>query len=179
MWRGSGGIQDERGVCVINYQPMRERTFSITALVFLALVTASRSADDGIDLRTMERDVHKKINAYRAEKGLDQLAWDDRLADQARAHSVAMARGKRGFGHSGFKERIDATRVQFTSAAENVGQNQGFDEPADQAVDGWLDSDGHRTNIEGRYNLTGVGVARSRSGTLFFTQIFMLAKRDE
>ncbi|RPJ53922.1 MAG: CAP domain-containing protein [Acidobacteria bacterium] len=158
---------------------MRQKTVLIAALVFLALLTASRPGDRGVDLRDMERDVYKKINAYRAGKGLDQLGWDDRLADQARVHSVAMARGKRGFGHGGFNDRIEATRVQFTSAAENVGQNQGFDDPADQAVEGWLDSDGHRTNIEGRYNLTGVGVARSRNGTLFFTQIFMLAKQEK
>ncbi len=90
-----------------------------------------------------------------------------------------MARGKRGFGHSGFSERVKATGLQFTSAAENVGQNQGFDDPAGQAVEGWLHSHGHRTNIEGRFNLTGVGVARSRNGTFFFTQIFMLTAREE
>jgi uncharacterized protein YkwD len=85
-----------------------------------------------------------------------------------------MARGKMRFGHGGFNERIEAAGVPFTSAAENVGQNQGFDDPADQAVKGWLESHGHRTNIEGRYNLTGIGAARSRNGTLFFTQIFIL-----
>ncbi len=86
-----------------------------------------------------------------------------------------MAQGRRGFGHARFSRRIKAAGIEFTSAGENVGQNQGFDDPADQAIEGWLRSPGHRANIEGRYNLTGVGVARSRNGTFFFTQIFMLA----
>jgi len=127
----------------------------------------------------LERAVYKAINAYRIRNRLDELRWDDRIAAQARGHSLAMARGERGFGHSGFSQRIKATRVEYTAAAENVGENQGFDDPADQAVEGWLHSQGHRANIEGRYNLTGVGVARRRDGTYFFTQIFMLAEREK
>jgi uncharacterized protein YkwD len=136
-----------------------------------------RSSDH--DAESLEQAVYKRINAYRVQNGLDELRWDDRLAAQARAHSVAMARGERAFGHSGFKERVESTGLRFTAAAENVGQNQGFDDPGGQAVQSWLHSRVHRTNIEGHFNLTGVGVARSRNGTFLFTQIFMLAPARE
>ncbi len=144
------------------------------ALCLSSILSAPRfKTGDTPEPETLERAVYKKINAYRVRKGLDELRWDGRLAAQARGHSVAMARGKQAFGHGGFDQRVKATGLEFTSAAENVGENQGFDDPAAQAVEGWLHSHGHRTNIEGRFNLTGVGVARGRNGTFFFTQIFM------
>ncbi len=39
-------------------------------------------------------------------------------------------------------------------------------------MSGWLRSPGHRENIEGAYDLTGIGVARSRQGVYYFTQLF-------
>ena len=36
-----------------------------------------------------------------------------------------------------------------------------------------LASPAHRENLEGPYDLTGIGVARSRSGEVFFTQFFV------
>jgi len=130
------------------------------------------------DPSAVEKAVHAKINAYRLENGLDRLRWDERLAEQARSHSRRMARREVPFGHSGFRERVRATGVKFSASAENVGENQGYDDPVAQAVEGWLNSKGHRENIEGRYNLTGVGVARTRDGTFYFTQIFMLTRPE-
>jgi len=40
-------------------------------------------------------------------------------------------------------------------------------------VRGWLESRAHRENIDGSYNLTGIGVARNAAGEVFFTQIFV------
>jgi len=146
---------------------------------FSPILSSPPGGSSDPDARSLEQAVYEKINAYRVRNGLGELRWNDRVAAQARKHSVAMARGERAFGHSGFSERVKATGLQFTSAAENVGQNQGFDDPAGQAVEGWLHSHGHRTNIEGSFNLTGVGVARSRNGTFFFTQIFILTAQEE
>ena len=61
--------------------------------------------------------------------------------------------------------------------AENVSMH--FPETPTEAVPGealqvWLDSPAHRTNLEGRYSLTGVGAAASPDGTLYVTQIVVL-----
>ena len=40
-------------------------------------------------------------------------------------------------------------------------------------VDGWIKSPGHRQNIVGRYNLTGIGIVRDRAGKLYYTQLFV------
>jgi uncharacterized protein YkwD len=57
--------------------------------------------------------------------------------------------------------------------AENVAVNQGYRNPASEAVRGWLASRGHRENIEGPYQSTGVGVASDAAGNVYFTQIFV------
>jgi uncharacterized protein YkwD len=54
-----------------------------------------------------------------------------------------------------------------------VAFNQGHRDPAAVAVQGWLESPGHRENIEGPYELTGVGVASNAKGEVYFTQIFV------
>ena len=42
-----------------------------------------------------------------------------------------------------------------------------------RAVAGWLRSSRHRTNIEGPYEATGVGVVSNAEGEIYFTQIFV------
>jgi uncharacterized protein YkwD len=63
--------------------------------------------------------------------------------------------------------------MSFKRSAENVASNKGHDQPALQAVEGWLASRRHRSNIEGPYDLTGVGVARNAAGEVYFTQMFV------
>jgi uncharacterized protein YkwD len=94
---------------------------------------------------------------------------------QARLHSAAMAAGRTSLGHAGFDDRVAALRrvMTFQRTAENVAFNQGHREPAAEAVRGWLTSRAHRENIEGPYELTGVGVVSNAKGEVYFTQIFV------
>jgi uncharacterized protein YkwD len=67
--------------------------------------------------------------------------------------------------------------IPLSGIAENVGIN---DYPPSgtvrAAVSGWLGSRGHRENIEGRYDLTGVGIVRDAQGAYYYTQIFVRRK---
>jgi uncharacterized protein YkwD len=67
--------------------------------------------------------------------------------------------------------------IPLRGIAENVGIN---DYPPSKtvrsAVSGWLGSRGHRENIEGRYDLTGVGIARDARGAYYYTQILVKRK---
>jgi uncharacterized protein YkwD len=40
----------------------------------------------------------------------------------------------------------------------------------------WINSPGHRENIEGDYNLSGIGIYKNRNGVLYFTHIFIKRK---
>lgn len=122
----------------------------------------------------LEKSVFEQINSYRASKGLSRLTLNAKISRQARRHSQNMAIGKVPFSHNGFEKRVKSTSINFQSAAENVAFNQGYDDPAAEAMRGWIKSPGHLKNLKGNYNLTGVGVATNKQGQVYLTQIFIL-----
>ena len=126
-------------------------------------------------MTSLEQKVQVQVNQYRASRNLLPLTLDSRISAQARAHSQAMAAGTTPFGHEGFSQRVQAIAksIPYSAAAENVAYNQGYSDPVTQAVQGWLHSTGHRTNIEGQYDLTGVGIAKNSKGEYYFTQMFI------
>src|SRR5262245_53357226 len=129
------------------------------------------------DLDALETEVIERVNRHRRAAGLRSLRSDPRIAEIARAHSRAMASGSRWFGHGDFDERAQAVEARvsrYRGMAENVARHprRRGDLPA-RAVAGWLESSGHRRNIEGPYSLTGVGVAVSGRGEVYLTQIFV------
>ena len=123
----------------------------------------------------LERAVHELVNRHRRARGLTPLTLDQRISRQARLHSQAMAEGRTRFGHGGFTDRIDALGrvMSCRRTAENVASNRGHRDPAAEAVRGWLESRAHLENIDGPYDLTGIGVARNAAGEVFFTQLFV------
>lgn len=124
---------------------------------------------------TLEKSVYQKVNQYRKSKKLPPLKLDSRISQQARKHSEAMAKGKVPFSHDGFDNRIKviAKSLDYRSAAENVAFNQGYSKPEQQAVEGWIKSTGHRKNMEGNYDTTGIGVSKNAEGEYYLTQIFI------
>jgi uncharacterized protein YkwD len=140
--------------------------------------SAARAAR-AADLASIEREVVTRVNRYRRAEGLPALASDARLAEIARGHSRAMASGRTGFGHGGFKgrTRLVATRIPYERVAENVSHHlRPPSEIPAVAVERWIDSRGHRHNIEGPFALTGVGAAVGSDGSVYLTQLFVLPR---
>jgi uncharacterized protein YkwD len=123
--------------------------------------------------QALEIEVKNLINTYRKNQGLEPLILDPLLSAQARQHSQDMADGLIPFGHDGFQDRVTASNIGYGGAAENVAYNQGYTRPSTVAVEAWLRSSGHKTNIEGNYNLTGIGVAKNVQGRIYYTQMFL------
>lgn len=157
----------------------RRAIASLTSVIIATLVLAGGSSSiaqrDTPSEARLEREIFDLVNRHRTARALPVLALDPRISSGARRHSAAMAAGSRPFGHDGFPERIAALRrvMSCSSGAENISSSLGYRDPAPEVVRKWLESSGHRTNIEGRYDVTGVGVARSPTGKLYFTQIFV------
>ncbi|MBK1990382.1 CAP domain-containing protein [Sphaerospermopsis aphanizomenoides BCCUSP55] len=137
--------------------------------------TSSQAAMSNFDSQnsTLEKLVFEQINQYRASQGLSQLTLNASITKQARIHSQNMAKGTVKFSHHGFEQRVKAIPLKYDSAGENVAFNIGYSDPAHQAVVGWLNSPGHLKNIQGKYKLTGVGVATNAKGEVYLTQIFI------
>jgi uncharacterized protein YkwD len=112
------------------------------------------------------------VNEHRRKKGLAALQSNYVIETEARRHTVSMASHKTPFGHNGFSYRTKIIKAKvpgITATAENVAFGS---KTAQEVVDGWLNSPGHRKNIEGKFRLTGIGVARDDKSILYFTQIF-------
>ena len=128
------------------------------------------------DERSLEREVTRLVNQRRVSRHLRVLAYDTAVASVARAHSVAMARGCVPLGHDGFSARAGLVQrfLEFSEIAENVALNDyARARTVNVAIDGWLRSPHHREIIEGAFDITGVGIARSSNGTYYYTQIFV------
>jgi uncharacterized protein YkwD len=123
----------------------------------------------------LEQSIYQQVNQYRKSRDLPPLTLDSRISEQSRIHSDAMASGRVPFSHNGFDDRVKALSrsIPYRSAAENVAYNQGYSNPGKQAVEGWIKSPGHRKNMEGNFNLTGIGVSKNAKGEYYFTQIFI------
>jgi len=126
----------------------------------------------------VEKEAFRLINQYRRTSELAPLAWDDSIAEVARAHSREMATGKVDFGHDGFSDRVTRLKTVMTEgkvkgAGENVFMSDGLDQVARFAVREWLQSPRHLENIRGDFNYSGLGVWQNADGTIYFTQIFL------
>lgn len=137
--------------------------------------TAIAQQPNDAELANLEMAVHEQINEYRRSQNLTPLTLNAAISQQARVHSKAMASGRVPFSHQGFEERVRAIAqsIPYRQAAENVAYNQGYADPVTQAVQGWLNSPGHRKNIEGDFDLTGIGVIKNAQGDYYFTQVFI------
>jgi uncharacterized protein YkwD len=121
---------------------------------------------------SMEADILTYVNEDRKQHGLAALKLSDVESAIAAKHSRDMASGRVAFGHSGLDARAKAIRKalgEISSIGENVASGP---MNAREVVDGWLNSPGHKRNIEGDFTLTGIGYAQDTKGNIFFTQIF-------
>jgi uncharacterized protein YkwD len=148
----------------------------VIRLIFLTVLGLAISIyHAGAQSAGMEREILRLVNKHRAKKGLSALENHGSIAAAADKHSRSMA-SRRTMSHAGFDGRTDKLLKSINganAAAENVAYGS---KTAEAVVNMWLNSKGHRKNIEGNFNLTGIGIARSRDGVLYYTQIFINKK---
>lgn len=130
------------------------------------------------DVAGLERRAFALINEQRARNGESALQWDEELCQMAREHSLRMAQ-QGFFDHTTPDGRDPATRARargirgWHALAENIAYNQGYQDPAGFAVERWMQSPKHRTNIlYPTFNRSAVGTARAADGSIYFTQVF-------
>eukprot|EP01112_Ceratiomyxa_fruticulosa_P011592 TRINITY_DN3156_c0_g3_i2.p1 TRINITY_DN3156_c0_g3~~TRINITY_DN3156_c0_g3_i2.p1 ORF type:complete len:395 (-),score=77.37 TRINITY_DN3156_c0_g3_i2:140-1324(-) len=111
-------------------------------------------------------------NDFRKEQKLPPLKWHAGLYPIACKHSKDMAEGVVPFGHQGFDKRVASYPFSHRSAAENVAMNRGFGDVARIAVDGWIQSPGHRKNLLSRSIHCTIGVHQADNGAWYLTQLF-------
>ncbi|HEY8465044.1 MAG TPA: CAP domain-containing protein [Bacillota bacterium] len=124
--------------------------------------------------------VLEEINKYRQSRGLNILYSDERITEAARDHSLKMAQGLVPLGHfhSYLRfEKISQSGLEWVAAAENVACVPRLGDPAMEVFKIWTKERGYKKNMEGDFDLTGIGIAQNQtSGEYYLTQIFVKTK---
>jgi uncharacterized protein YkwD len=121
-----------------------------------------------------ERQILDLVNVIRYRYKLPRLVWNQQAAQVARSHSTDMETHN-FFDHvsatSGLDpfERLKQAGIHYQMAGENIAA--GYPD-AIEAVEGWMNSPGHRKNImEKGFAQLGVGVSSD-----YYTQTFVTLK---
>jgi len=145
----------------------------IFLLAFISLISCENNlvSDNKTNYSDeLGKEVHRLVNLHRVSIGLPELEWNEIIAAECRIHSTDMS-NMRTINHDGFYERID--RIKEKIPLNWAGENVAFNWSAQAAVTSWLNSPGHKSNIESNSNLTGVGVVFDSDSAMYFTQIFV------
>jgi len=154
-----------------SHSPLTEPDRTSSSIISITPFTVSRPTSS-LSIAALEERVHAQINQYRADRNLPPLQLDAKISAEARSHSQKMAR--RGeVSQDGFKKRMQAIarEIPYRSVVENIAYNSGYADPAQGAVESWINSKGHRENLTGDFDKTGIGIAKNDWGEYYFTQI--------
>jgi len=124
----------------------------------------------------LESRILSLVNAERRERGLRALVWNDRLDQAAKLHARNMATYRK-MSHvipevklSTLSARAQHVQYPYAMIAENIAL--GYMD-AESVVRGWMGSPGHRRNIlSPEATEIGTGVVSSKTGGLYFCQVF-------
>lgn len=126
--------------------------------------------------RTTESRIFDLINAERRHQGLQGLVFNEQLDQMATIQAKNMARFQR-MAHvlpesslPTLADRAHYVAYPYGRLAENVAL--GYPD-AESVVEGWMTSKGHRANILNSDVVeTGIAIARSSAGGLYYCQVF-------
>ncbi len=124
-----------------------------------------------IEETTIEDAILQLVNSHRASIGKSALSVNSLAKELAKDHTLYMI-DQGAISHDGFGERADQLFAQEN--ASNVGENVAAGYPTAQSVmNAWLNSSGHRQNIEGNFTHIGISAIKNGSGTYYYTQLFL------
>lgn len=142
-----------------------------------SLSTPSPAPAQSPETSQMETQIVEQINAIRQQQGRETLRVNPKLAEVARRYSQQMAE-QHFFSHTSPKgdrvgERVHAAGIFYLVVGENLFTSTNIPQPVSAAVQGWMDSPGHRENIlRSEYRETGVGVWQ-QDNSYYITQLFL------
>lgn len=155
---------------------MKQIKAAIWMSLFLGLFQPVTAAIDTSNSdANMQKEILYHINKYRIMHAMSMLKMNNIITREATIHSREMAQHKLPFGHLKYEQRMGRLFKAIkhsNGGAENVAFNY---KNAEIVVREWLKSPGHRQNIRGNYNLTGIGIARDEHGKIYYTQMFVRA----
>jgi uncharacterized protein YkwD len=119
-----------------------------------------------------ELETMKLINDYRVSIGLNPLEKINHISYKSEEHDFYMIDAKVP-SHDGFVERSE--NIMKVLGAKTVGENVAYNYNSPQAaVTAWLNSAGHKANIEGNFTHFGIAIKQDMAtGKKYYTNIFV------
>lgn len=138
-------------------QARRPVVVAIVAVVAALLLTSCTE---------QQLEIIDRVNATRAEHGLDPLTPHPSAMAKAQAWAETMA-ADQDLRHSDLRDGIVGDWLV-------IGENVGYSGDIATVHQAFLDSPGHRANIlDERFNWVGAGYAESSDGRIWVSQVFV------
>ncbi|MBS1643903.1 MAG: CAP domain-containing protein [Bacteroidetes bacterium] len=116
-----------------------------------------QAQESAVSIKTMRQEVLELVNLKRSIFLQAPFQMRDSLNNLAQTHCINMAEGIVPISHDGFKQRDSMARIFFPMASL-IGENVAVAQDADEIVEGWWNSEGHKANLLGDYTLAGIGL---------------------
>lgn len=154
----------------------------VPIILVLTLVSCSKeeSAEESENLLLItnydysadENDLVNRINSYRESKGLNALQTVNHISYKSLEHNDYMILNN-VVNHDFFDAR--ANNIKQVLGAVRVGENVAYNfSTPNAALNAWINSPGHKENLEGDYTHFGVSIKiNPANGKKYFTNIFM------
>jgi len=153
--------------------------------IFIAMNSCSADTAEGTDSSTptealitnytyneSELETMQLINEYRIRIGLNALERINHISFKCQEHNNYMI-ANNVVNHNDFVLRAD--NIEKVLAAKNVAENVAYNYKTSEAVlKAWLESPGHKENIEGNFTHFGLSVTTDpATGKKYYTNIFV------
>lgn len=155
-----------------------------TVLLTMSTLTSCSSDSESIDTPSINEAAQKSyahnttelelldiVNEYRVSKGLNALQIIEHISYESNEHNQYMI-ATNSVNHDGFDQR--KSNLQQVLGAVRVGENvaYGYSSP-ESTLNAWVNSDGHRANLEGEYTHFGVSIREDEEGRKYYTNMFI------
>ncbi|WAC02856.1 CAP domain-containing protein [Lacinutrix neustonica] len=160
-----------------------KNVFNLVFVFFLVTLSTSCSTDSIDDSqevaetifipqsKTIELEIMELINEYRSALDLNILGDHNIVKAQAYKHTDYMVT-EDDVSHANFYSR--KTYLMNNAGAQVVAENVAYGfTSAQSVVNAWINSEGHKENIEGDFTHFDVSAEQNAEGDWFFTNIFI------
>lgn len=126
--------------------------------------------NEGTDTLSISEEILILVNQHRQSIGKTALIRNSAADELATEHSNYMI-SKGAISHDNFGDRFQKLRQEVNANA--AGENVAAGYPTAAAVmQGWINSPGHKANIEGDFTHIGIASVSDSQGRYYFTQLF-------
>ena len=152
----------------------------VYCLLALSVMTWSCSKDDDIttteenteivEALTISESILELVNIHRRSIGKSILTRNSTADNLAAEHTNYMI-AQQKISHDNFGARFQSLQQDVNAHA--AGENVAYGYKTAQAVmQGWINSPGHKANIEGDFTHIGIAAIKNSQGLYYYSQLF-------